>query len=202
MATPDNLQCEVLARNEDCTVSRQRLPYHAPDISALAKSLARQLGDSPERPGHVELLNLLARAVGFRNYQALRASHQAQARLAREAEPEAVVDFRRVEQWRRYFDDAGCLQRWPKKHSHREACLWVLWSRLPARQRWGERELNERLRTQERLGDHLLLRRALVDGGWLARTDDGAEYWRIERRPPGELSALLSVLPSAARLQA
>lgn len=197
-ATPDNLLREVLARNEDCTVSRQRLPYHAPDISALAKSLARQLDDSPERPGHVELLNLLARAVGFRNYQALRASHQAEARLAREAEPEVVVDFRRVEQWRRYFDDAGCLQRWPKKHSHRDACLWVLWSRLPARQRWSERELNERLRAQERLGDHLLLRRALVDGGWLARTDDGGEYRRIERRPPAELGALLSCLPACA----
>ena len=183
-------------------MSRQRLPYHAPDISALAKSLARQLDDSPERPGHVELLNLLARAVGFRNYQALRASHQAETRLAREAEPSAVVDFRRVEQWRRYFDDAGCLQRWPKKHSHREVCLWVLWSRLPARQRWSERELNQRLRVQECLGDHLLLRRALVDGGWLARTDDGGEYWRIERRPPAELSALLAVLPSSARLQA
>ncbi|WP_026079309.1 DUF2087 domain-containing protein [Pseudomonas nitroreducens] len=183
-------------------MSRQRLPYHAPDISALARSLARQLDDSPERPGHVELLNLLARAVGFRNYQALRASHQAETRLARGVEPETVVDFRRVEQWRCYFDDAGCLQRWPKKHSHREACLWVLWSRLPARQRWSERELNERLRPQECLGDHLLLRRALVDGGWLARTDDGGEYWRIERRPPAELSALLSVLPSVARLQA
>jgi len=174
------------------------LPYHAPDISALAKSLARQLGDSPERPGHVEMLNLLARAVGFRNYQALRASHQAQTRLAREAEPEAVVDFRRVEQWRRYFDESGCLQRWPKKHSHREACLWVLWSRLPARQRWNEKAINQRLCTQERLGDHLLLRRALVDGGWLARTDDGSEYWRIERRPPVELSALLSCLPACA----
>ncbi|MBD9633952.1 DUF2087 domain-containing protein [Pseudomonas sp. PDM19] len=179
-------------------MSRQRLPYHAPDISALAKSLARQLDESPERPGHVELLNLLARAVGFRNYQALRASHQAQTRLAREAEPEAVVDFRRVEQWRRYFDDAGCLQRWPKKHSHREACLWVLWSRLPARQRWSEKELNERLRAQECLGDHLLLRRALVDGGWLTRTPDGGEYRRVERRPPAELGALLSCLPACA----
>ncbi|WP_318652870.1 DUF2087 domain-containing protein [Pseudomonas sp. PDM18] len=179
-------------------MSRQRLPYYAPDISDLAKSLARQLDESPERPGHVELLNLLARTVGFRNFQALRASHQAQTRLTREAELAAVVDFCLVEQWRRYFDDAGCLQRWPKKHSHREACLWVLWSRLPARQRWNERELNERLRAQECLGDHLLLRRALVDGGWLARTEDGGEYWRIERRPPVELSALLSCLPACA----
>lgn len=197
-ATPDSLLREVLARNEDCTVSRQRLPYHAPDISALAKSLARQLDDSPERPGHVELLNLLARAVGFRNYQALRANHEAESRLARGAEPETVVDFRRVEQWRRYFDESGLLQRWPKKHSHREACLWVLWSRLPARQRWSEKEINQRLQGQECLGDHLLLRRALIDGGWLARADDGSEYRRIERRPPAELGALLSFLPVGA----
>jgi hypothetical protein len=174
------------------------LPYHAPDISALAKSLARQLDESSERPGHVELLNLLARAVGFRNYQALRASHEAESRLARQPQPAEMVDFRRVEQWRRYFDEAGCLQRWPKKHSHREACLWVLWSRLPARERWSEKAINQRLRDQEVLGDHLLLRRALVDGGWLARTEDGSQYWRIERRPPAELGALLSVLPACA----
>lgn len=179
-------------------MSRQRLPYHAPDISALAKSLARQLDDSSERPGHVEMLNLLARAVGFRNYQALRASHQAEARLSRAVEGEAMVDFRRVEQWRRYFDESGRLHRWPKKHSHREACLWVMWSRLPARQCWSETEVNERLRSQERLGDHLLLRRALVDGGWLVRTDDGGEYRRVERRPPAELRALLSFLPACA----
>ncbi|MBB4864354.1 hypothetical protein HNP46_003218 [Pseudomonas nitritireducens] len=177
-------------------MSRQRLPYHAPDISALAKALTRQLDEAPERPGHVEMLNLLARAVGFRNYQALRASHEAATRLAREPEPAAAVDFRRVEQWRRYFDDTGCLQRWPKKHSHREACLWVLWSRLPAREHWDEKSLNQLLQAQERLGDHLLLRRALVDGGWLARTDDGAQYRRIERRPPAELGALLSCLPA------
>lgn len=179
-------------------MSKQRLPFHAPDISALARSLARQLDESPERPGHVEMLNLLARAVGFRNYQALRASRQAEARLAREVEPEAVVDFRRIEQWRRYFDPSGCLQRWPKKHSHREACLWVLWSRLPARRSLREREINEHLRAQECIGDHLLLRRALVDGGWLVRTDDGSEYRRVERRPPVELSALLSCLPACA----
>ena len=57
---------------------RLACPLSTPDISAFAKSLQTALdarhaeGHSP--PPHVELLNLLARAAGARNYATLKAT--------------------------------------------------------------------------------------------------------------------------------
>ena len=57
---------------------RELTPLHAADLSAFAKALLAQLAERVDRgaglPGHVEMLNLLARAAGHRNVQALKAS--------------------------------------------------------------------------------------------------------------------------------
>ena len=50
-------------------MSRLSLPFHAQDISALAKSLKGQIAATDRDPGHVELLNMLARSSGYRNFQ-------------------------------------------------------------------------------------------------------------------------------------
>ncbi len=61
-------------------MTRQLVPFYAPDVSALTKILKNILderhvaGKSP--PSHVELLKLLARAAGMRNFAALKASSQ------------------------------------------------------------------------------------------------------------------------------
>ncbi|MBB4955490.1 mevalonate pyrophosphate decarboxylase [Agrobacterium vitis] len=39
-------------------------PYHAADISALAKAIGRELQKSEDTPGHVDLLNILSRSAG------------------------------------------------------------------------------------------------------------------------------------------
>ena len=57
-------------------MSRETLPFVAPDLSAFARSLGAGLKarSTTEPPGHVELLNLIARAAGHRNFQALKAA--------------------------------------------------------------------------------------------------------------------------------
>ena len=58
-------------------MTRTALPYSAPDLSALARLLERALLDHQlthgRLPGHVEMMNLLARGAGKRNLQALQA---------------------------------------------------------------------------------------------------------------------------------
>lgn len=44
------------------------------DLSTFAKSLREQIGRLDRQPSHVEMLNLLSRAAGFRNFQHLRAA--------------------------------------------------------------------------------------------------------------------------------
>ncbi|MGO4570940.1 DUF2087 domain-containing protein [Microvirga sp. 2TAF3] len=175
-------------------MSRTSFPFHAEDISAVARSLRLQLAERDDKPGHVELLNMLARSIGHRNFQQLRAQASAHQRLSNpppEAEP---VDFRKIERLARCYDADARLQRWPGKHSERLIALWVLWSRLPAKQQFSEGEVNERLQAMHGFGDHALLRRELCDLGLMERTRDGSVYRRVERPMPAEAVAMLRYL--------
>lgn len=175
-------------------MSRTPLPFAVTDLSAFARALAGELSDHDGRPGHVELLNMLARAGGFRNYQHLHAQAETLDGLATPAPAAVPVDTVRLARIARYFDDDGRLVRWPGKANHRTDCLWVLWSRLPARTSMHEREVNARLAAEHLFGDHALLRRELVDGGWMTRTVDGRDYRRLEKAPPAEAIALVRLL--------
>lgn len=176
-------------------MSRISLPFHAEDISALARALKGELARLEHQPGHVELLNMLARGVGCRNFQHFRAQAAARDALAQPTVPPSKpVDFVKLRRVLRHFDATGRLLRWPGKFSERQLCLWALWSRLPARQVMDEKQVNAALTAQHHFGDHALLRRELVDGGWLTRTRDGREYRRVERRPPGDAVALIGQL--------
>lgn len=182
-------------------MSRTVFPFHADDISALARTLKGELARLDHQPGHVDLLNMLARGVGCRNFQHFRAQSAARDALEHPAPPPPAepVDYIRIRRLLRHFDPAGALIRWPGKFSEQQSCLWVLWSRLPARETMTEKQVNGHLTTQHRFGDHVLIRRELVDGGWLTRTRDGTEYRRMERRPPAEAVELLRAVESIPR---
>lgn len=175
-------------------MSRTPLPFAVTDLSAFARALAGELATHDGRPGHVELLNMLARAGGFRNYQHLHAQTETLDGLATPPPAAVPIDTARLTRVARYFDDAGRLARWPGKAGHRPDCLWVLWSHLPARASMHEREVNARLAERHLFGDHALLRRELVDGGWMTRTYDGRDYRRVEKAPPAEAIALIRLL--------
>jgi hypothetical protein len=182
-------------------MSRTALPLSVGDISAFARALGGQLAgrelkvgqikSGQSKPSHVELLNMLARAAGFRNYQHLRADAAAFDRLDRTPPAPAPIDHRRVEKVSRYFDRDGLLVQWPARASHQKLCLWVLWSRIPAGMTFAERRVNEALTANHRFGDHALLRRELFDAGLVSRTPDGREYRRIEQKPPAEAITLI-----------
>uniref|UniRef100_B8DIG4 DUF2087 domain-containing protein n=1 Tax=Nitratidesulfovibrio vulgaris (strain DSM 19637 / Miyazaki F) TaxID=883 RepID=B8DIG4_NITV9 len=216
-------------------MSRPRFPFIAKDVSALARSLQRELaacampsesanltdgtsgnpggsaGDAPcipaNAPGHishVQLLNMLVRAVGYRNFQHYRAQFAAQERLQRLAAPEPAapeepVDLRRVERAARHFGPDGLLARWPGKVSLQRLCLWWVWSRLPAGQELTGTRMDDALRACHHFGDHALLRRWLCDLGMATRTPDGRQYRRVEQRPPQEALALLQHLRDRER---
>ncbi len=173
-------------------MSRIPLPLYVGDMSQFARALGKQLSGLERAPKHVELLHMLSKANGFRNFQHYKAQQEAAGSVPREksATPPDLneVLVRRII---RYFDAAGVLSRWPKKYSHQGICLWVLWARIPARQVFHEQELNGLLRAMHAFGDHALLRRELVDRGLMRRTADGREYRRLERRPSPEAVAVI-----------
>ncbi|CAH0339925.1 DUF2087 domain-containing protein [Rhizobium sp. CECT 9324] len=182
-------------------MSRIIQAYEAPDLSALARILKRELDARDEKPGHVEILNMLAKAAGFRNYQHLKASRAAKERLSNPVlpEPEPAVDFRRVELAARCFAGTDCLVRWPGKLSLQQLALWVLWSFIPAGGDMPEKSINDVLKRHNGFGDHVLLRRELVNMGLMTRTRDCRLYRRVEKKPPPDARQLIRLVTANGR---
>lgn len=184
------------------------LPLYAEDISAFARALAGQLkGQLPaaERvPSHLELLNMLARSSGFRNYQHLRAQREGLAQLVPPASapqsdvPQVKVDAGRLKRLARLFDAEGRLSRWPSRRGLERSCLWAVWAKVPPRQVFTEAALKDVLDAAHTFGDNALLRRGLCDLGMMIRTPDGREYRRVEAPPTAEALALLELLRTRA----
>lgn len=123
-------------------MSRNVLPFYVADVAALARNLRRQLNSFENFPSHVEVLNLLARAGGYKNFQHLKAEHDVRSGGIPPRQPAPEIDFRTVKRLLRFFDEAGRLVRWPGKYSQRILCLWVLWSRLAPRTVYTEQEIS------------------------------------------------------------
>ena len=170
-------------------MSRAIFPYSARDISGLARALRTAIEAKGQSLGHVQILNILAKAAGFKNYQHFR-SHTQPATPVETRQATAAVEHAVVERVLRLFTAEGCLIRWPSKAKQRRLCLWVLWSRLAPGTSYTERQIGVHLKSLHLFNDHALLRRELCDQGLVFRTKNGSEYRRIEQRPPAEFLAL------------
>lgn len=172
-------------------MTRTALPFATKDVSALARFLQRELAAHDGPPGHVQLLNMLARAGGYRNFQHFRADLAAADRLDAPPAPAEPADHRRVERVARYFDGEGRLTAWPAKTADQRLALWALWAKIPAEAVMTERQISAWLQDRHRFGDPALLRRELVQTGLMTRTLDCREYRRVEQKPTGEALALI-----------
>ena len=188
---------------------RELTPLVAADLSSFAKSLRAQWAARLECgagvPGHVEMLNLLARAAGHRNVQALKAAaRSARPALARDASahrwhgPKDPTLSAAADRALRLFDAHGHLTRWPSRRVEQVFALWCLWMAFDGKRRYSEREVNEILNAQHGFGDHCLLRRELVEMKLLARTPGGAQYRKLAARPDEETAALLRAVRQRA----
>ncbi|MDP2122176.1 MAG: DUF2087 domain-containing protein [Hoeflea sp.] len=181
-------------------MSKLTIPLVVEDISPFARALARQMTDSTEPPSHLTLMNMVARAAGFRNFQHLRAARLAGERLATLPAPQAI-DHLLVERTLHQYDAQGRLRQWPSRRKIQDLCLWPLWAALPARTLMREREVNRRLREVHLFDDPAILRRTLVSLGMVSRKPDGSDYCRREQSPPPEARALISLLEARRRDQ-
>ena len=133
---------------------RSPLSFVVPDASLFAKALGQSLqtrhaaGQPP--PGHVELLNLLARALGHRNLQSLQAATLVQSLpppvLAAEDRPPPDKLSDNARKALGQFDSRGRLVRWPVKYSVQALAMWVLWTLFDGRRVYTEAEVNQVLK--------------------------------------------------------
>lgn len=174
--------------------SRAPTPLVLPDLSRFARSLGRSLaerhaaGEPP--PGHVALLNLIARAAGHRNLQALKAAPVAAVPPAATEPPADLSDNARKALG--HFDAEGRLVRWPVKFSVQALVMWTMWTRFDAGRVYTESEVNTILKDAQTFGDHVTLRRELINHRLLTRKSDCSEYRKLPARADGEARALLA----------
>lgn len=172
-------------------MTRDTLPLPVADLSAFARALSRQLTAAEGAPSHLALMNMLARAGGFRNVQHLRAAQSAAARLEAPAPVPEPVDHTLVVRALNLFGPDGALRQWPARRNVQVLCLWALWSRLPRGEVRTERAFSAGLNTLHTFGDAALLRRDMVEMGLVHRTADCTAYTRAERQPPATARELI-----------
>jgi hypothetical protein len=166
---------------------RDATPLTIADLNSFARALRLRLAENPGLPGHQALLGHLAVAAGYRNWQHLRAVTHAPA-PAPGPDPAAL---KRLERALQVFDDQGRMRHWPSGTALQGLCLWPIWSRLPADRNLDEGAVNQTLKDGHLFGDHVLLRRSLIDHGLVSRSADCRVYRRIEQAPPPEALLLL-----------
>lgn len=172
-------------------MARRPIALTIPDVSQFAKTLRRAL-DAPI--GHQTMLNAVARAAGFKNFQSLSASGGLD-----EAEP---IDRRAVERALAWFDARGRMTGWPSRHKVQRLCLWAIWAQLPDRRPLNEREVSLRIDALCAFRDAAQIRRGLIEIGLMTRSRDGACYRRVGQRPQAtERAVMAAVLTRAGRLR-
>ncbi len=171
-------------------MTKKTIPLYTNDLSAFSRTLAGQM---MKPPSHLSLMNMLARAAGFRNYQHLKANHAAEERLSK-PKLDATVDYKFVEKALAWFDEDGRLKQWPTKRKLQDIALWAIWAKIPAGQVMQEPEVNERLMALHSFEDPAILRRCLCSLSLMVRNRDGSDYLRLEKRPEADVQMLIRLL--------
>lgn len=78
----------------------------------------------------------------------------------------------------RFLDEKLRVKSWPAKINFKKEILRYVSTKFEHDKFYTEKEVNEIINTWHTFGDYFLIRRGLVDYGFLTRTRDGARYWR------------------------
>ena len=76
------------------------------------------------------------------------------------------------------INDLEQIHRWPKKPKDKEDVISFLSSKFEIGERYSEIEVNNIINRHHLFNDTALLRRELIGRKYLARKDDGSEYWK------------------------
>jgi hypothetical protein len=195
----------------DADMPRTSVPLVIPDTSAFVRALGDTLRlrhmTKPLPAGHVELLNIVARAAGFRNFQALKAQAQEARPIdrVRPTRPEPLDPGPLSDHARKalqLFDQQGVLTRWPVKYSVQSMAVWALWAQFDAKRSYSESEVNAVLKQAHGFGDHATLRRELINHRLMSRTSDCRDYRKLPARPDEATRQFLAAWRAKSRTRA
>jgi hypothetical protein len=77
-----------------------------------------------------------------------------------------------------FVDSQGKIKQLPRKVEAKQAVLSYLAQKFSCDKDYTEKEVNNIIDAWHTFGDYFLLRRELVDHGFLSRLPDGSRYWK------------------------
>ena len=77
------------------------------------------------------------------------------------------------------FNESGKIIRWSKKQADKKSVIEFLAEKFVFDKIYTEKEVNGIIQQSHLFQDIALLRRELISRRYLARKDDGSEYWKI-----------------------
>lgn len=78
----------------------------------------------------------------------------------------------------RFLDDEGRVKQLPSKSAPRDVVLCYLAQKFEFEVEYKEREVNAILTQWHTFNDYFILRRSLIEAGYLKRLNDGSKYWK------------------------
>lgn len=85
-----------------------------------------------------------------------------------------------------FLDSAGRIKQIPSKYTKKLAVLEYLTEKFELGVIYSEQKVNEICNQWHTFGDYFLLRRELIDNGFLNRKSDGTQYWRVWEKDSGD----------------
>jgi DNA-binding CsgD family transcriptional regulator len=89
----------------------------------------------------------------------------------------AITETEREEKIKKFFEEDGILKRFPKKEKDKLIVLMKIAGDFASNRIYSEKEVNEILKRYYE--DYVLLRRYLIEYGFIIRKPDGSSYWSI-----------------------
>ena len=85
-----------------------------------------------------------------------------------------------------FLDGEGRIAAWPSRNAKKLAVLLYMSEKFELGRVYTEREVNALIEQWETIGDLFLLRRGMVDAGYMSRTTNGSAYRRVYVEPERE----------------
>jgi hypothetical protein len=79
-----------------------------------------------------------------------------------------------------YLDELNRIKIWPSKKNNRLPLLKYLYDQFKRGYVYNEKEVNQLLKKLHTFEDPALLRREMVEIGYLSRLPDGSKYWVVD----------------------
>ena len=81
----------------------------------------------------------------------------------------------------RFLDENGRLKQLPAKHAARLDAYAYLAEKFEFGKEYSEHDVNAIVSQWHTFGDYFVLRRGLVESGYLGRLSNGSKYWKIKQ---------------------